>query len=146
MAALPVESPGDRINAAWMRPVLSVIAGFGVALIVYGVAYSHGNPHGGVPDPLLAARLIPLELLLGVLAGLLVYRTFGRRQAAAPRPDTQERMVVRLALRKGGHFTLADLSEASPLTPQQAREVVGQMLEAGRLRASETEPGGYRLP
>lgn len=136
--------PSQR-NAAWMRPALGVIGGFGAALIVYGIAYSHGNPHGGTPDPLLAARLIPLELLLGVLVGVLVYRTFGRRQATAPRPDTQERMVVRLALRKGGRFTLEDLSESSPLSAQQAREVVGRMVETGRLRASENEPGGYQL-
>ena len=136
---------GEAQNAAWMRPALSVIAGFGAALIVYGIAYSHGNPHGGTPDPLLAARLIPLELLLGLLVGLWVFRTFGRRQAAAPRPDTQERMVTRLALRKGGRFTLQELSESSPLTPQQAREVVGRMVETGRLRPSDSESGGYQL-
>ena len=134
----------EPLKTGWMRGVLSAVAGLGAALILYGVAYSHGNPHGGVPDPVLAARLIPLELLLGLLAGLRVYRLFGHRQAQPPRADSQERMVTRLALRRGGQFTLAELSEATPLTAQQAREVVGRMRAAGQLRAEEG--GSYRLP
>lgn len=117
-----------------LRPVVSLVAGFGTALVLYGVAFSHGNPHGGTPDPLLAARLIPLELLAGLLVGLWVNRAFGRRQAQPPRPDSQERMVTRLALRRGGRFTLPELTASSPLSEAQAHEVLGRMLEEGRLR------------
>ncbi len=89
-----------------------------------------------VADPLLATRLMPLEVLLGVLAGLAVWWFFGQRAARAAgesRPDLQERMVLRFAHRHGGRFTLRDLSTRSPLSAQQAREVTGRMLEAGQL-------------
>lgn len=125
-------SPAGRL-LPWLRPVLGVIATLSVFLISYGAVYNLGRPRNPHPDPLLAARLIPLELLLGVLAGVLAYRAFGRRQTAAPRPDTQERMVTRLALRRGGRFTLSELAESSPLTETQAQEVLGRMLETGRL-------------
>ncbi|WP_407539682.1 hypothetical protein Q0M94_16125 [Deinococcus radiomollis] len=134
-------SQGDRL-LPWLRPVLSVIAALSVFLIAYGAVYNLGRPRNPHPDPLLAARLIPLELLLGVLAGVLAYRAFGRRQLAAPRSDTQERMVARLALRRGGRFTLLELTESSPLTEPQAREVLGRMLETGRLNR---DGDGYRL-
>ena len=135
-------SPAARF-LPWLRPVLSVIATLSVFLIAYGAVYNLGRPRNPHPDPVLAARLIPLELLLGVLAGVLAYRAFGRRQQLAPRPDIQERMVTRLALRRGGHFTLVELSESSPLTEPQAREVLGRMLDTGRLNR---DGDGYRLP
>lgn len=131
----------DRL-LLWLQPVLSVIATLSVFLIAYGVVYNLGRPRNPHPDPLLAARLIPLELLLGLLAGVLAYRAFGRRQVTAPRPDTQERMVTRLALRRGGRFTLLELAESSPLTETQAREVLGRMLETGRLNR---DGDAYRL-
>jgi hypothetical protein len=136
-----VSSPVDRM-LLWLRPVLSVIATLSVFLIAYGAAYNLGRPRNPHPDPLLAARLIPLELLLGLLAGVLAYRAFGRRQQNAPRPDTQERMVTRLALRRGGRFTLTELAESSPLTETQAQEVLGRMLETGRLNR---DGDAYRL-
>ena len=136
-----VSSPVDRM-LLWLRPVLSVIATLSVFLIAYGAVYNLGRPRNPHPDPLLAARLIPLELLLGLLAGVLAYRAFGRRQQDAPRPDTQERMVTRLALRRGGRFTLTELAESSPLTETQAQEVLGRMLETGRLNR---DGDAYRL-
>ena len=134
-------SPAGRF-LPWLRPVLSVIATLSVFLIAYGAVYNLGRPRNPHPDPLLAARLIPLELLLGVLAGVLAYRAFGHRQRSAPRVDIQERMVTRLALRRGGRFTLNELAESSPLTEPQAREVLGRMLEAGRL---DRDGDAYRL-
>ena len=131
----------DRL-LSWLRPVLSVIATLSVFLIAYGAVYNLGRPRNPHPDPLLAARLIPLELLLGLLAGVLAYRAFGRRQVTVPRPDIQERMVTRLALRRGGRFTLLELAESSPLTETQAREVLGRMLETGRLNR---DGDAYRL-
>lgn len=132
----PASSPGPNAGAglAWLRPVLSIIATLAVFLIAYGVVYNLGRPRNPHPDPALAARLLPLELLLGLVAGVLAYRAFGRRQQHAPRSDTQERMVTRLALRRGGRFTLPELTEGSPLTAEQAGEVLARMVQAGQLR------------
>lgn len=100
-----------------------------------------------VAAPELASRLIPLELLLGAVAGGLVWWLFGQRVARAEsgneRPDVQERMVLRFAHRRGGHFTLRDLGESSPLSAEQAREVTARMLERGQLRR---EGEDYTLP
>lgn len=98
-----------------------------------------------VPD--VAVRLVPMELLIGLLVGALVWWLFGRRMGRAlggqERPDVQERMVYRLAHRKGGHFTLADLSAGSPLTPAQAQAVTRHMVQTGRLL--QGGDGVYRL-
>ena len=141
----PANSPatGSGTGLAWLRPVLSAIATLAVFLIAYGVVYNLGRPRNPHPDPALAARLLPLELLLGLVAGVLAYRAFGRRQQHAPRSDTQERMVTRLALRRGGRFTLPELTEGSPLTAEQAGEVLARMVQAGQLRRDGDR---YRLP
>ena len=96
-----------------------------------------------VGDPALAAQLIPLALTVGLLVGALVWWAFSRRQSGTPRTDIQERMVYRLAHRKGGRFTLDDLRGASPLTDEQARAVTARLLDLGRLtRDGDT----FRLP
>ncbi|MVN86131.1 hypothetical protein GO986_05075 [Deinococcus sp. HMF7620] len=95
-----------------------------------------------VGDPAFAASLIPLALLLGALVAYLVWRTFARRELGSARPDVQERMVYRLAHRRGGRFTLDDLRAASPLNDEQARAVTARLLDLGRL----TRDGeGFRL-
>lgn len=124
------------------RLFAAVVAGLAAALIAYGVVLSHGKPFPlhRVGDSALAYRLIPLELFAGLLVGLAVYHLFGRQ--SAPRPDIQQRMVLRFAHRQGGFFTLQELSQHSPLEPSQARAVVLDMLDAGLLRQ---EGEGYRL-
>ncbi|TSA84515.1 hypothetical protein FNU79_11185 [Deinococcus detaillensis] len=133
------------MKTAAPRLIASLVAGLATALILYGVFLSDGRPfpyHNRVPDAELAFKMIPLELLIGLLIGWLVYGLFGRRQAAAPRRDIQERMVYRFAHRRGGAFTLPELETQSPLSAEQARQVVEKLLEAGRLsREGET----YRL-
>lgn len=94
-----------------------------------------------VADPALAARLIPLALLVGVVVAWLVWRLFAR-QSARPAPSAQERMVYRLAHRKGGRFTLEDLRVQSPLSEEQARTVTARLVERGRLTR---EGEGFRL-
>ncbi|GBF05225.1 hypothetical protein DAERI_030391 [Deinococcus aerius] len=86
-----------------------------------------------VADPDLALRMVPVALLIGVLVAWLVWRAFGSRVGSAERGDVQERMVLRLAYRKGGQFTLGDLGASSPLSEEQARAVTRRMLESGRL-------------
>ena len=133
------------MNASLPRWIASLVAGLGSALIMYGVFLSNGRPfpyHNRVPDVELAFKMLPLELLIGLLTGLLVYWLFGKRQAAAPRADVQERMVQRFAHRRGGAFTLAELETGSPLSAEQAQTKVGEMLDAGRLRL---EGETYRL-
>lgn len=96
-----------------------------------------------VADPDLATRLLPLELLIGVGAGLLIWHLFGRRtQQAGARGDIQERMVRRFAYRRGGRFTLQELATGSPLEGEQARAVTARMLERGEL---QREGEGFRL-
>lgn len=95
-----------------------------------------------VADPVLAAKLIPLAVLLGVVVAVLVWRLFHRHEGQDARPDVQERMVYRLAHRKGGKFTLRDLTDSSPLDEEQARKVTRRMLDVGRLQREGEE---YRL-
>ncbi|BDP42427.1 hypothetical protein DAETH_23960 [Deinococcus aetherius] len=92
-----------------------------------------------VAAPDFAARMLPAAVLIGLLVAWLVWRLFGSRVERPPRTDVQERMVLRLAYRKGGQFTLGDLAVSSPLTEEQARAVTRRMQEEGRLdRDGET--------
>lgn len=126
---------------SWLRPVLSVITTLSITILAYAVVYNLGRPRNPHPDPLLAARLLPVELLLGLVAGLLAYRTFGHQLLVHQRADAEERMVTRLALRRGS-FTLRELVEASPLNEARAQWATQRMVDAGRLsRKGET----YRL-
>lgn len=85
--------------------------------------------------PDLATRLVPLELLIGLAVAAFVWWFFGRRSAqVGERPDIHERMVLRLAHRMGGQFTLGDLSARSPLSAPQAQATTARMLERGQLR------------
>lgn len=95
-----------------------------------------------VGDPLFAAQMWPVALLVGLACALLAWRFFGSRERKEARPDIQERMVLRLAHRLGGTFTLRQLGDLSPLTDAQAREVTARMLERGHLQC---EGEGYRL-
>lgn len=102
----------------------------------------------GAPD--LAAAMLPLELALGIFCAWLVWTWFGQKQHSfehggihGTRIDIQERMVLRLAHRMGGHFTIHDLISRSPLNHSQARDTVSRMLTTGQLlRDGE----GFRLP
>ena len=94
-------------------------------------------------DPDFAVRMLPLALLLGMLAGYALWRLFGSREGRADAGDVQERMLLRLAYRKGGRFSLDDLTSSSPLTEVQAVQVVRRMKEAGRLR--DAGSGLYEL-
>ncbi|UWX62813.1 hypothetical protein [Deinococcus rubellus] len=125
------------MKTAAPRLLASLVAGLSSALIMYGIFLSDGRPfpyHNRVPDVELAYRMIPLELLIGALVGGLVSWLFGRRQASAPRSDVQERMLYRFAYRQGGVFTLPELETQSPLSAEQARQVVERLLTAGRLK------------
>ncbi|EYB67827.1 hypothetical protein DEIPH_ctg032orf0073 [Deinococcus phoenicis] len=86
-----------------------------------------------VADPDFALRMLPAALLLGLLVAWLVWRAFGSRVERPARGDVQERMVLRLAYRKGGRFTFEDLRAASPLSDEQVQAVTRRMLDAGRL-------------
>ncbi|WP_161882547.1 hypothetical protein [Deinococcus alpinitundrae] len=133
------------MKSAAPRLLAALVAGLASALIMYAVFLSDGRPfpyHHRVPDTELAYKMIPLELLTGLLMGGLVSWLFGRRQASAPRADVQERMLYRFAHRQGGVFTLPELETRSPLSAAQARQVVKDLLDAGRLvREGDT----YRL-
>lgn len=94
-------------------------------------------------DPDFAVRTLPLALLVGLAAGYLVWRLFGSREARADAGDVQERMLLRLAYRKGGRFSLEDVTASSPLTEAQAIHAVRRLKEAGRVR--DAAGGGYEL-
>lgn len=86
-----------------------------------------------IADPDFAWRMLPVACLIGLLVAALVWRAFGNRAGRSERADVQERMVLRLAYRKGGQFTFEDLDASSPLSAEQARAVTRRMLDAGRL-------------
>ncbi|WP_027460211.1 hypothetical protein [Deinococcus murrayi] len=95
-----------------------------------------------IADPAFAARMIPVSLLVGLLVGWWVWRSFGSRAGQAGRGDVQERMVLKVAYRRGGQFTAEDLRRFSPLSEEQVGTVTRRMLETGQLvRDGDT----YRL-
>ncbi|MBB5233626.1 hypothetical protein [Deinococcus budaensis] len=86
-----------------------------------------------IADPAFALRMLPVAALIGLLVGALVWRLFGSRAGRVGAGDVQERMVLRLAYRRGGRFTLEDLRADSPLSDEQGRAVTRRMLDSGRL-------------
>ncbi|WP_104989916.1 hypothetical protein [Deinococcus sp. NW-56] len=86
-----------------------------------------------IADPEFAARMIPVAVLIGLLVGWLVWRSFGSREGQAKRGDVQERMVLKVAYRRGGQFTAEELRRLSPLSEEQVQAVTRRMLEAGQL-------------
>lgn len=110
------------------------------------VAAAHAQAHAladAAADPDFAVQMIPAALFLGVLAGYGVWRLFGSREARADASDVQERMLLRLAYRKGGHFSLDDVTASSPLTEAQAIHALRRLKEAGHIR--DAAGGGYEL-
>lgn len=91
------------------------------------------------PDDL--AKLWPLALLVGALAFALVLRVFNQKSTEKIRPDIKERMILRLAHRKGGAFSVDDLHEA-PLLAAEALEAADRLCENGILQKVQ---GGYVL-
>lgn len=87
----------------------------------------------GIAAPEFAARMIPVAVLIGLLVGWLVWRSFGSRAGQAGRGDVQERMVLKVAYRRGGQFTAEELRRLSPLSDEQVGAVTRRMLEAGQL-------------
>lgn len=119
-----------------LRVLLTVMVGMAASLVAYGAVYNHFQPRAGIADPILAFRMIPLELIFGLLMAFWVYRTFDTRLRAAahPRTDIQERMLFRLLARKGGKITWKDILESSPLSEQDAQTLLQKWISEGRIR------------
>lgn len=113
--------------------VRDLAAGGGGAAEVDAARRALADLGARIAAPEFAAQMLPLALLLGVLVAWAVWRAFGSRAGQARRGDVQERMVLRLAHRKGGRFTPEDLRAASPLSEEQVQAVTRRMLDAGRL-------------
>lgn len=90
-----------------------------------------------IAAPAQALQWWPAACLIGLTVAALVWWLYGRRAVQPLHTGQLERMVLRLAYRKGGAFTLQDLLVQSPLTPQQAQEVTDRLTAAGRLRAQQ---------
>ena len=135
-----------RVKSAAPRWLAALVAGLSSALIMYAVFLSDGRPfpyHHRVPDVELAYKMIPLELLTGLLVGGLVFWLFGRRQASAPRSRRAGAHALPLRAPPGRDASPCRNSKASsPLSAEQARQVVGRLTEAGRL---VREGDSYRL-
>lgn len=128
-----------------LRWIMTIVAGMGTALVTYGAFYNHFNPHPKppqMPDPVLAAQMIPLELALGVLAAWWAWRSFGYRLEQAPASDVQERMVLRLAYRRGGEIDLEQLDRV-PLTAADLRPILDQLVSQGKFEL--LGPNRYKL-
>lgn len=85
-------------------------------------------------DPQKALILWPFEVFIGLIVAVVVWKWFDQRlDTVKTRLDIHERMVLRFAYRHGSVFTLRDLCQKSPLTPEQAHAITAQMRAAGRL-------------
>ncbi|MBC7646854.1 MAG: hypothetical protein H7095_07040 [Pseudopedobacter sp.] len=128
----------------WPRLLAALVAGFGTALASYGAIYNHFVPRSKNPDPQLAFNLIPLELLLGAVVGVLVFRLYSRKleNPHGEREDIRLRMLYRLAHRSKGVVQLSDLER----TPLESVEVLNllKVLE-GQGKARDLGDGRYQL-
>lgn len=128
----------------WLRLLAALVAGFGTALASYGAIYNHFVPRSKNPDPQLAFNLIPLELLLGAVVGVLVFRLYSRKleNPHREREDIRLRMLYRLAHRSKGVVQLSDLER----TPLESVEVLNllKVLE-GQGKARDLGDGRYQL-
>ena len=128
----------------WLRLLAALVAGFGTALASYGAIYNHFVPRSKNPDPQLAFNLIPLELLLGAVVGVLVFRLYSRKleNPHGEREDIRLRMLYRLAHRSKGVVQLSDLER----TPLESVEVLNllKVLE-GQGKARDLGDGRYQL-
>lgn len=128
----------------WLRLLAALVAGFGTALASYGAIYNHFVPRSKNPDPQLAFNLIPLELLLGAVVGVLVFRLYSRKleNPHREREDIRLRMLYRLAHRSKGVVQLSDLER----TPLESGEVLNllKVLE-GQGKARDLGDGRYQL-
>lgn len=85
--------------------------------------------------PQLALQLWPLELLIGLIIGLVVFWAFRRNYqqlSTKARPDIQERMAIRLVQRIGRPFTLSELSSFkrySPLSTAQLHAALERLID-----------------
>ncbi|GGJ17969.1 hypothetical protein [Deinococcus roseus] len=118
-----------------VRVLLTTMVGMAGSLVAYGAVYNHFRPHAGIADPALAYRMVPLELLFGLLMGWWVFQAFGNKlqAAAAPRADIQERMLFRLLARKR-KITLQDIRDSSPLSEQDAQQLLQKWMAEGKIR------------
>ena len=128
----------------WPRLLAALVAGFGTALASYGAIYNHFVPRSKNPDPQLAFNLIPLELLLGAVVGVLVFRLYSRKleNPHGAREDIRLRMLYRLAHRSKGVVQLSDL-ERTPLESGEALNLL-KVLE-GQGKARDLGDGRYQL-
>ncbi|WP_157442538.1 hypothetical protein [Deinococcus misasensis] len=128
-----------------VRVFLIGMVGVSAALVAYGAVYNHFVPHAGNADPLLAYKMIPLEILFGILMAVWVARAFTNklREGSQPRTDVQERMLFRLLARKRGRITLQDIQNSSPLSEQDARALLQKWTEEGKIK--EVNPQEYVL-
>ena len=128
----------------WLRLLAALVAGFGTALASYGAIYNHFVPRSKNPDPQLAFNLIPLELLLGAVVGVLVFRLYSHKleNPHGEREDIRLRMLYRLAHRSKGVVQLSDLER----TPLESVEVLNllKVLE-GQGKARDLGDGRYQL-
>ncbi|MBB6098068.1 hypothetical protein HNR42_001491 [Deinobacterium chartae] len=129
----------------WLRPVTALIVGCATALVLFGAFYNRFSPRPEQGDPQLALQMIPVELLGGLLIGVLVYRVFGRKLAdpTGSREDVHERMLMRFAFRRGGVVQLDRIENESPLDRMTARQLLHRWVQQGR--AEETAPGEFRV-
>jgi DNA-binding IclR family transcriptional regulator len=54
-------------------------------------------------------------------------------------------MVLRVAHRQGGQFSVEDVIQTSPLGEEQAREALGRLVASGQVLSEDDGAGRYRI-